>query len=164
MFRSFHILNIFRWLCQARECRVSERRGGEPAGAEGALVPLRHDDVTRTRTGAALPLSWLQAQCRLIPPTTTTTNTQCCGSGMFIADPGSEFSPSRIRIFSILEPGSEFFSSRFPDLHQRIYLSRIQGSKRHGIPNPEPQHCHHHLNTVGTKDAKVLCLMNERII
>jgi hypothetical protein len=31
---------------------------------------------------------------------------QCCGSGMFIPDPGYEFFPSRIRIFSISDPGS----------------------------------------------------------
>jgi hypothetical protein len=42
-----------------------------------------------------------------------------CGSGMFILDPGSEFFPSRIRIFSIpdpnfFHPGSEFFPSRIP--------------------------------------------------
>jgi hypothetical protein len=31
---------------------------------------------------------------------------QCCGSGMCIPDPGSEFFPSRILIFSISDPGS----------------------------------------------------------
>ncbi len=40
---------------------------------------------------------------------------QCCGSGMFIPDPGSEF----------------------PD----FYPSRIQGLKRHLIPDLDPQHC-----------------------
>ncbi len=31
---------------------------------------------------------------------------QCCGSGMFIPDPGSNFFPSRIRTVSIPDPGS----------------------------------------------------------
>jgi hypothetical protein len=35
---------------------------------------------------------------------------QCCGSGMFIPDPGSGFFPSRIRVFPIPDPGS-----RIPD-------------------------------------------------
>jgi hypothetical protein len=29
-----------------------------------------------------------------------------------------------------------------------FYPSRIQGSKKHRIPDPEPQHCHHQLNIV----------------
>jgi hypothetical protein len=33
---------------------------------------------------------------------------QCCGSGMFIPDPGSEM--------FIPDPGSDFFPSRIPDL------------------------------------------------
>ncbi len=73
---------------------------------------------------------------------------QCCGSGMFIPDPGSEFFPSRIRIFP--PTGSRirikefkyfnqlFQSSRGKDdlgCSSRIlilifYPSRIQGSKR----------------------------------
>jgi hypothetical protein len=95
---------------------------------------------------------------------------QCCGSGMFIPDPRSDFFPSWI-----LDPGSELFSSRIPDPHQRMYFSqkkwllsskkydlgcssrisdpaygsclftypgsRIQGSKRHRIPDPDPQNC-----------------------
>ncbi len=40
---------------------------------------------------------------------------QCCGSGMFIPDPGSDFFPSRNP-----EPGSELSPSRIPDPHQRI--------------------------------------------
>jgi hypothetical protein len=31
---------------------------------------------------------------------------QCCGSGMFIPDPGSDFFPCRIRPVSIPDPGS----------------------------------------------------------
>ncbi len=82
---------------------------------------------------------------------------QCCGSGMFFPDPGSEFFPSRIRIFSIPEihikdfkyfnPKKCFWRSRKYDwgwFRIRIlnfYPSRIQGSKRHQIPDPDPQHC-----------------------
>jgi hypothetical protein len=43
---------------------------------------------------------------------------QCCGSGMFITDPGSEFSPSRI-------PDPNFFHPGFFTHHG----SRIQGQK-----------------------------------
>jgi hypothetical protein len=39
---------------------------------------------------------------------------QCCGSGMFIPDPWSDFFPSRIP-----DPGSELSPSRIPD-PQRI--------------------------------------------
>ncbi len=80
---------------------------------------------------------------------------RCCGSEMFIPDPGSDFIPSQIRIFSIPDPGSTsknlsiltqkncFLSSRKYDLgcssQVRIrifYPSRIPGSKRHRIPDP----------------------------
>jgi hypothetical protein len=40
---------------------------------------------------------------------------QCCGSGMFIPDPGSDFLPSRIPDPNCLHPGS-----RIPDPRQRI--------------------------------------------
>jgi hypothetical protein len=82
---------------------------------------------------------------------------QCCESRMFIPDP--TFFPSRIRIVSIPDPGSAsknlrilsqkklFLSSRKYDsgcsFRIRIltfYPSRIQGSKRHQIPDPDPQH------------------------
>jgi hypothetical protein len=43
------------------------------------------------------------------------TLVQCCGSGMFIPDP------------NFFHPESEFFL--------------IRGSKRHGIPDPDPQNC-----------------------
>jgi hypothetical protein len=112
---------------------------------------------------------------------------QCCGPGMFISDPGSDFFPSRIRIVSIPDPncfhpgswirivsipdpGSELFlsririkefkyfnpkkwflssrkydpgcSSRIPDPdHDFLPIPdpgfRIQGSKRHWIPDPQ---------------------------
>ncbi len=98
------------------------------------------------------------------------THIQCCGSGMFIPDPGSDFFPSRIRTVSIPDPGSasknlsiltpkkpkKWFlssrkydpgcSSRISDPGSGCWLSthpgsRIQGSKRHRIPAPDPQHC-----------------------
>ncbi len=47
-----------------------------------------------------------------------------------------DYPESRIRIFSIPDLGSEFFSSRI----LIFYPSRIQGSKRHRIPDPDPQH------------------------
>jgi hypothetical protein len=85
---------------------------------------------------------------------------QCCGPGCL----------SRIRIFPsrIHDPGSKRFWISDPDPHQRIqlfliqkivfklskyypdvypgsrilifYPSRIQGSKRHRMPDPDPQH------------------------
>jgi hypothetical protein len=87
---------------------------------------------------------------------------QCCGSGMFIPDPGSDFFPSRIPDPNCLHPGSRilvkefkyfnpqkrknwFFSSKKydPGCSSRIRMltfshpgSRIQGSKRHPIPDP----------------------------
>ncbi len=83
---------------------------------------------------------------------------QRCGSGMCVPD----FFPSRIRTVSIPEPGSAsknlsiltpkkwFLSSRKynPGCLSRIrmltfYPSRIQGSKRHRIPDLDPQHCCH---------------------
>ncbi len=78
------------------------------------------------------------------------------------------FFPSRILIFSIPDPGSasknvsiwtqkivpklsEIWSGLFnPGSGSRIqilifYLSRIQGSKRHRIPDPDPQHCPYYM-------------------
>ncbi len=83
--------------------------------------------------------------------------TQCCGSGMFIPDPGPEFfhpgsqilgqnnSGSRIRIrikeFKYIEPKNMFLTSRKYDPGCRIqilifFLSRIQESKRHRLLDP----------------------------
>jgi hypothetical protein len=88
---------------------------------------------------------------------------QCCGSGMFIPDPGSEFFPSRIPDPNCLHPGSRILikefkyfnpkkgkkkwflsskkydpgcSSRIPDPDADFLPSRIPGSKRHPIPDP----------------------------
>ncbi len=95
---------------------------------------------------------------------------QCCGSGMFIPDPGSDFFPSRIRIpdpnclhpgsririkeFKYLNPKKWFISSRkydpscssrIPDLDADflpIPDPRSRGQKGTGswIPDPDPQH------------------------
>ncbi len=84
---------------------------------------------------------------------------QCCGSGMFIPDPtffhpGSS-SSKNLRILTPKKPKKWFLSSkkydpvcssRIPDpdadfLHIPYPRSRIQGSKRHPIPDPD-------LNTV----------------
>jgi hypothetical protein len=95
------------------------------------------------------------------------TPVQCCGSGMFIPDPGSDFFPSQIPDPNCFRPGSripikefkyfnpkEWFlssrkydpgcSSRIPDPDPDFLPipdpgSLIQGSKRHRIP--DPQHC-----------------------
>jgi hypothetical protein len=83
---------------------------------------------------------------------------QCCGSGMFIPDPGSDFFPSRIQTFSIPDPGSSsknlsiltpknqkkwFLSSKIydPDCSSRIrmltfYPSRIPDPGVKKAPNP----------------------------
>jgi hypothetical protein len=86
---------------------------------------------------------------------------------MFIPDPGSDFFPSRIRTVSIPDPESRILIKEFkyfnprkakkwflsskkydPSCSSRIRMltfshpgSRIQGSKRHPIPDPDPQHC-----------------------
>jgi hypothetical protein len=87
---------------------------------------------------------------------------QCCGSGMFILDPGSENFPSRIRIFFIPDPGSSSKNlsnqkngfSALGNVIRVVYtgsgsLIRVltfypyripfQGSKRHRLPDPDPQ-------------------------
>jgi hypothetical protein len=46
------------------------------------------------------------------------------GCSSRIPDPDADFLPSRIRMLNFSHPGS-----------------RIQGSKRHPIPDPDPQHC-----------------------
>ncbi len=77
---------------------------------------------------------------------------QCCGSGMFIPDP-TFFHPGSSKNLSILTPKKAkiwFLSSkkydpgclsRIPDPDAEFLPSRIQGSKRHPIPDPDPQHC-----------------------
>ncbi len=73
---------------------------------------------------------------------------QCCGSGLFIPDPNNFISRIRIKIFKYFSPKKLFPSSRKydPGCSSRIqilifYPSRILGSKRHRIPDPDPQHC-----------------------
>ena len=70
---------------------------------------------------------------------------------------GSKFFSSQIRFF--FHPGSKFSKKMFlssrkydPGCSSRIrilifYPSRIQGSKRHRIPDPDPQHCYQHRST-----------------
>ncbi len=72
-----------------------------------------------------------------------------------ILDPGSEFfhiripdTPQRIKELKYLNPKKWFLSSRKydSDCSSRIpdpyfYLSRIQGSKGHRNPDPDPLHC-----------------------
>jgi hypothetical protein len=62
-----------------------------------ALQPQHHWEPTATRITKCFPLIFFKA-----------TYQQCCGSGMFIPDPGSDFFPSRIPDpnFSIPDPGS----------------------------------------------------------
>jgi hypothetical protein len=54
---------------------------------------------------------------------------QCCGSGIFIPDPGSRVKRSRIR-FRIKVSGISYLS-RIPD----------SGAKKTPDPGPDPQHC-----------------------
>jgi hypothetical protein len=50
----------------------------------------------------------------------------CCGSGMFIPDPGSEFFPSRIRFFSIPDPGSASKNlSIYSILNKKKWFSKL---------------------------------------
>jgi hypothetical protein len=50
-----------------------------------------------------------------IPDPDPEVKKQCCVSGMFIPDPGSDYFPSRIP-----DPGSELSPSRIPDPHKRM--------------------------------------------
>ncbi len=74
---------------------------------------------------------------------------QCCGSGMFIPDPGSEFFHSGSRVKNIQDPGCAFknlsiFNQKKLFLSSRkndpVCSSRIPGSKRQRIPDLDPQH------------------------
>ncbi len=72
----------------------------------------------RTRQRAAPP-TWAppatRARCSRCGSIVQTTNpdNQCCGSGMFMSDPGYKFFPFRIQ-------GQKDSESRIPDPHQRI--------------------------------------------
>ncbi len=114
------------------------------------------------------------------------TKQQCCGSGMFIPDPGSDFFPSRIPDPNCLHPGSssknlsiltpkkskkmvskleKIWSGLFiPDPGSWCWLSPIPDPGSRGqkgtqsrIPDPDPQHC----KTVGIKVFLLFCLMIE---
>jgi hypothetical protein len=58
---------------------------------------------------------------------------------MFIPDPGSDFFPSRIQDPIFFHPGSRIHDKESEPRILIFYPSRIQGSKRHRIP--DPQHC-----------------------
>ncbi len=109
---------------------------------------------------------------------------QCCGSGMFIPDPGFDFFPSRIPDPNCLHPGSrilikefKYFNppkkwflssnkydpgclSRIPDPDADFLPSRIPdpGSKRYPIPEPGSGSATLHLCT-GTGNIPIFNIM-----
>ncbi len=68
--------------------------------------------------------------------------TQCCGSGMFIPDPGSDFFPSRIRTVSIPDPGSRILIKEFKYFNPKKAKKWFLSSKKYDpgcssrIPDP----------------------------
>ncbi len=125
-----------------RSCSTTQLgcRGTRPPGASSPTG--RPPPPARLRTAPPAAAAAGQAA----PPLRyKATIHQCGGSGIFIPDtiffhPGSELSASRIRIEEFKhDPGC---LSRIRML--TFYPSRIQGSKRHRIPDPDPQHCHSH--------------------
>jgi hypothetical protein len=75
---------------------------------------------------------------------------------MFIPYPGSDFLSSRIPDTTFFHPGSRIHIKEFKVFNPKkivfqalgnmiriliFYPSRIQGSKKHRIPDPYPQHC-----------------------
>jgi hypothetical protein len=70
---------------------------------------------------------------------------QCCGFEMFIPDPNFFHPGSQIRIkeFKYFNPKNvlKALGCSFPDPDPVFYPSRIQGSKRHRIPDSDTQHC-----------------------
>jgi hypothetical protein len=111
---------------------------------------------------SALPL-----HTRLLQPTRAPISSgkqnlaknQCCGSGMFIPEPNFSILDPEPKVKKILDPESGSASKNLSILTQKIalssrkydpgcsiwilifYPSRIQGSKRHRIPDTNPQHC-----------------------
>jgi len=65
---------------------------------------------------------------------------QCCGSGMFIPDSGSECFPSRILYPNIFHPGSA--SNNISILTQKIGFSASKICAGLFIPNPDPIFLH----------------------
>ncbi len=135
--------------------------GAEPAGPVPAALPGANRPHTLAETGTQIrrinPPPFFFSFCipylNIVP-----TNRRNLMAELRIRDgyPGFEFFPLRIRIFfipdpykkklSIFNPKKWFLSSRKydPGCSSRIriltfYPSRIQGSKRHRIP--DPQHC-----------------------
>ncbi len=69
---------------------------------------------------------------------------QCCGSGMFIPDPGSDFFPSRIRTVSIPDPGSRILIKEFtyfnPKKPKEWFLSSKKYDPGSGLFIPDPRY------------------------
>ncbi len=123
---------------------------------------MRHHLGTRSRpvldTGVSLRIKGTvlqDLQRTFIHVITSVADPGC----LSIPDPASEFFPSRIRIkqnLRILTPKKLFLSSQKydPDSSSRIVhygsRSRIQGSKRHRIPDADPQQpCSEHHFHIG---------------
>ncbi len=109
-------------------------------------VPGGEREAARPGPGY-LPLSWRWPADKV---QRTLLYDQCCGSGMFIRIPDPNFFPSRIRIreFKYFNPKKWFhpLGNMIRVVHSGSWLfthpgSRIQGSKRHRIPDSDPQHC-----------------------
>jgi hypothetical protein len=94
--------HVALWAAQdgraASRVPIREREG--PAPALGR--PRIRSRNIYCRAAATTHLAH-QAPCSSV---SSMLGTQCCGSGMFIPDPGSDFFPSRIRTVSITDPGS----------------------------------------------------------
>ncbi len=87
----------------------------------------------------------------------TVGSSQCCGSGMFIPDPGSDFFPSRIRTVSIPDLGSSSknLSILTPQKSKKWFLS----SKKYDpgcssrIPDPDANFLPSRIPHPGVKKA-----------
>ncbi len=68
---------------------------------------------------------------------------QCCGSGMFIPDPGSDFFPSRIPVPNRLHPGSRILIKEFKYFNPKKTKKWFLSSKKYDpgwssqIPDPD---------------------------
>ncbi len=140
------------WIVSCRNVRVGRILGELPASSH--LAALIDDNFLRglTRPGAQALNLKIRKQIDKRNGTSQQKNFQCCGSRMFLPDPNffhprsqirikdfKYFNPKNCKIWSgLFIPDPDFYPSRI-----RIFShpgSRIQGSKRHRIPNPDPQH------------------------